>query len=158
MMGKQLYAHIKALMVLMEEGKQEKFLEEAEEEGFLKWRATLMPVSPSLDIYTVTTAHIFCNSISIPLKILRDSKEDVETLGLIDSRAGGKFIDQNYARKTGLNIQKLDEPLKAFNVDGTENKRGTITGYVNLDLEINEKKEITRLLVTGRRLYWDSPG
>ena len=34
-------------------------------------------------------------------------------------------------------------------MDGTENKRGTITTYVNLDLEINGRKTNTELLVTG---------
>ena len=34
-------------------------------------------------------------------------------------------------------------------MDGTENKRGTITTYVNLDLEINGRKTNMELLVTG---------
>ena len=34
-------------------------------------------------------------------------------------------------------------------MDGTENKRGTIKTYVNLDLEINGRKTSTDLLVTG---------
>ena len=45
---------------------------------------------------------------------------------MINSGAGGKFIDQNFARNSRMKIQNLDEPLKALNVDGTENKRGTI--------------------------------
>ena len=50
----------------------------------------------------------------------KTEKENVDTPGLIDSRAGGKFIDQNYARKSGFRIQQLEQPLKAFNIDGTE--------------------------------------
>ena len=46
-------------------------------------------------------------------------------------------------------IHKLETPLRAYNVDGTENKRGTIKTYVNLDLEINGRKTTTELLVTG---------
>ena len=62
-------------------------------------------------------------SISIPILInCRQSNENVKTLGLIDSGAGGEFIDQNYARNSGFKIQKLEEPLKAMNVDGMENK------------------------------------
>jgi len=76
-------------------------------------------------------------------------KETVETLGLIDSGAGGKFIDQNYAKNSGFTIQKLDEPLTARNVDGTKNKQGTITSFVDLDLTINGRTKKTRLLVTG---------
>ena len=73
----------------------------------------------------------------------------METLGLIDSGAGGKFIDQNYARAAGFKLRKLETPLQAYNMDGTENKRGTIKTYVNLDLEINGRKTNTDLLVTG---------
>ena len=62
-------------------------------------------------------------SISIPILInRRQSNENIETLGLIDSGAGGEFIDQNYARSSGFKIQKLEELLKEMNVDGTENK------------------------------------
>jgi hypothetical protein len=32
---------------------------------------------------------------------------------------------------------KLDEPLMAYNVDGTENKRGKITSFVDLAMTIN---------------------
>jgi len=50
---------------------------------------------------------------------------------------GGIFIDQNYARNSGLDIQQLEKPLKVFNVDGTSNKRGTIKYFIQLDIMIN---------------------
>jgi hypothetical protein len=57
------------------------------------------------------------NSISIPIALTSDkSKESVETPALIDCRAGGQFIDQNYARK--FTIQKLDEPLTLWDPRG----------------------------------------
>jgi len=66
--------------------------------------------------------------MTIPIKISgKTEKENVDTPGLLDSGAGGKFIDQNYARKSGFKIQRLEQPLKAFNIDGTENKRGEMT-------------------------------
>ena len=90
------------------------------------------------------------NSISVPILINHDeSKETVETLGLLDSGAGGQFIDQNYAKKAGFKIKKLDKPLRALNVDGTKNKRGTITSFVELKAEINKKQMNLHLLVTG---------
>jgi hypothetical protein len=52
--------------------------------------------------------------ISIPIEI-GSSKQTIETL--IDSGAGGLFIDQNYAKNFDINY--LDEPVKAYNVDGT---------------------------------------
>ena len=69
-------------------------------------------ISPGLDVYSVTIAKIISNSISVPILINHDeSKKTVETLGLLDSGAGGEFIDQNYARKAGFKIKKLDKPL-----------------------------------------------
>ena len=49
----------------------------------------------------------------------------------------------------GFKTHKLETPLQAYNVDGTENKRGTIKTYVSLELEINGRKTNTDLLVTG---------
>jgi transposase InsO family protein len=81
---------------------------------------------------------------------LSDNKvKNVETLGLIDSGAGGKFIDQNYAKTEGFEIIKLQRPMRALNVDGTENKRGTITSYVMADLMIHGRPHREQLYVTG---------
>ena len=90
------------------------------------------------------------NSLSIPISIENaERNENVETLGLIDSGAGGEFIDQNYVKNAGFKTQLLDEPIMARNVDGTENKKGKITSFVNLKLTINGQTNTTRLLVTG---------
>ena len=89
------------------------------------------------------------NSLSVAIQTRNDSKESVETLGLIDSGAGGEFIDQNFAKKVGFKLQKLEEPLLALNVDGTENKKGKITLFVEMELTINQRTTKTKLLVTG---------
>jgi hypothetical protein len=112
-------------------------------------RSASTSTSPSLDIYSVLVATIQSRSLSIPIMIETEKNENVETLSLIDSGAGGMFIDQNYARTKGFKTQKLDEPLTARNVDGTKNKSGTITTFVNLNLKINGRMTSTRLLVTG---------
>ena len=89
------------------------------------------------------------NSISIPISIRNQCEKDVETLALIDSGAGGMFIDQQYAEGEGFHIEKLENPITARNVDGTRNKLGTITSYMELPLRINGRTRRTRLLVTG---------
>ena len=81
-----------------------------------------MSVSPLLDIYSVTTAVINLNKLSILIRIEGTEERSIETLGLIDSSAGGKFIDQNYAKRMGFKTHKLEKPLQAYNVDGTKNK------------------------------------
>jgi hypothetical protein len=43
----------------------------------------------------------------------------------------------------------LNEPVKAYNVDGTENKRGTINAYVNLEFKLGDQKFNKRFYVTG---------
>ena len=105
------------------------------ERGFLIRRAKSTLVSLYINIYSVITATIDSNKLSIPIRISETEKKTVETLGLIDSGAGGKFIDQNYVKKLGLKTHTLETPIRAYNVDGTENKWGMIKFYVNLDLE-----------------------
>jgi hypothetical protein len=76
-----------------------------------------MSVSPYLDVYSVIIANILWNLISVPINI-GSSKQTVETL--IDSGAGNLFIDQIFAKNFDINY--LDRPVKAYNVDGMENK------------------------------------
>jgi hypothetical protein len=86
--------------------------------------------------------------MSIAISISSENrKESVETLALIDSGAEGMFIDQNYAKN--FKIQKLDKPLMALNVDGTPNKKGKITSFVDLNIEVNNQQMKVRLLVAG---------
>ena len=83
------------------------------------------------------------NSIFIPIEI-GSSKQNVETL--IDCGAGELFIDQNFSKK--FKVEYLKEPIKAFNVDGTENKKGMIKSYVDLEFRIGHKKFKERFYVT----------
>ena len=95
-----------------------------------------MLTSPILEMYSITARNMQINSLSIPVQIC-DTDKIVETLTLVDSGAGGKFIDQNYVQKLGIKTQELEQPLIARNVDGTPNKKGKITSFVTLILNIN---------------------
>jgi hypothetical protein len=101
-------------------------------------------VSPYLYVYSATIANILRNSISVPINI-GSRKQTIETL--INSGAGGLFIDQNFAKNFDINY--LDKPVKAYNVDGTENKRGTINAYINLEFSLGEQKFKEWFYVTG---------
>jgi hypothetical protein len=103
-----------------------------------------MSVSPYLDVYSVTIANISWNSISVPINI-GSSKQTIETL--IDSGAGGLFIDQNFTKNFDINY--LDEPVKAYNVDGIENKQRTINAYINLEFSLGKQKFKEQFYVTG---------
>ena len=93
-------------------------------------------ISPILDMYCITAENMQSNSLSIPVQICGDTNQIVKTLALIDSGAGGKFIDQAYVWKLGIKAQKLEQPLIARNVDGMPNKKGKITSFVVLNLVI----------------------
>ena len=86
----------------------------------------------------------------LPIKILSEKQKGIEIVneGFLDCGATGKFIDQNYARKKGLKLEQLEEPIKVYNVDGTPNKRGTIRHNVDLNIEIHGKICKERFLVT----------
>ena len=86
----------------------------------------------------------------IPISLLGERAEKiVDTRALIDSGAGGIFIDQNFARRLDLPMKELKTPLIARNVDGTFNKRGTIRYSVTLPLLINGRTQSTLFYVTG---------
>ena len=110
-----------------------------------------MSVSPTLlSISSLLYTREDHNAMYLPIKISSDNGEGIEIVkGLLDSRASGKFIDQDFAQDIHAEKKDLEKPIQVYNVDGTLNKRGTITQYVELELEIHKRKRKHRLLVTG---------
>jgi hypothetical protein len=120
--------------------------------GFLKRKTKLMTVSPSILIEHVQVAEIKKNTMNINILISGESlelKKEVETTALLNTGAGGKFIDQNFVWNQKIETKKLKYPIEVFNVDGTPNKWGTIMKYTWLDLTINRQTRTHNLLVTG---------
>ena len=105
-------------------------------------------VSPSLNIHAVNTC-ITANTISLPIEIKKNEYGSVNTLALIDSGVGRKFINRKYVEQLGLPIQTLKRPIMARNIDGTLNKTRTITSYVDLAVKIDGRIMDIQLLVTG---------
>src|SRR5271163_1398017 len=138
------------MKVLMKEEKIKfaKWMKKEEEPNSLEKEAVPMQISPSLDVDSVT-ATIDSQSLIVPMTISLGERESVETDSLVDSGAGGVFIDQNYARRLHLDIKMLDIPMKARNVDGTENKRGIIKSYVDLQFKMGDKDFTERFFLTG---------
>ena len=124
--------------------------------GFYLRRAESTTVSPTLNIHsTCSTIHgsIDNKLLEVPVTLIYEHGTSgiskVDNKALIDSGSEGEFIDQNFARSLRLKQTALKEPIKVFNVDGTRNKRGTITHYTELDLLIGERIKKLRLYVTG---------
>ena len=115
----------------------------------MKQEPVLMSVSlPSIYIFNILVANVVNKSISLPIS-LEQKKRTTETNALLDTGAGGIFIDQNFTRSQGFFIQKIAEPLEAFNVNGTKNKKGTIKHYVDLKLKIGNRNTTTQFMVIG---------
>ena len=74
---------------------------------------------------------------------------DHTELVLIDSGAGGCFIDHDVVKEHSMTPTQLEKPIKVKNVDGTENKKGQITHFVRLNLTINDRHCNIRFLITG---------
>ena len=108
-------------------------------------------VSPSLSILSVLVARVSNKSITVPITLHESQKngKPIELEALLDSGAGGLFIDETFAKENEFTLHNLPTPLNVYNVDGTKNKKGTITTYVEVDLQIGERITKTRLYVTG---------
>src|ERR1700678_1576975 len=117
--------------------------------GFLKRRTGSTSVSPCLEIHSVTLGLVKRNTLFIPITIRDQGGKTVETPALVNSGAGGNFINQNFARNSKMDIYNLEKPMKALNVDGTEKKRGMIKQYVDVTFTIDGRPQAQRLFLTG---------
>ncbi len=102
-------------------------------------------------IPSVLVARVLNKTISVPIS-LRELQKDHKTVdlkALLDSGAGELFIDETFAKRSNFTLHELPEPLSVYNVDGTLNKKGMITSYIEPDLKIGERIKQTRLYVTG---------
>ncbi|KAJ3508838.1 hypothetical protein NMY22_g16489 [Coprinellus aureogranulatus] len=87
-------------------------------------------------------------SMKVPMT-LTDSFRNIETRGLVDCAAGGRFIDQDFARKHRLPVKTLTRVLTANNVDGTPNKNGVIREYVQLPITVHGRTSNQKFFITG---------
>ena len=106
-----------------------------------------MLMSPSVNIYSINA--VIDNKSLYSMTLLNKKGEMIEIKTLVDSGAGGIFIDQNFAWKHNIRQMELEPPIKAQNVDGTKNKQGTICFYTNLDIKIGNQTFQERFYVTG---------
>ena len=126
--------------------------EDRRRRGFLKRRTVSTSAPPiTLSIANCLVARVERNTMYLPIKISSEKQKEIEIVeeGFLDCGATGKFIDQNYARTKGLKLEQLEKPMKVYNVDGTQNKRGTIRQFVDLNIEIHGKTCKERFLATG---------
>ena len=117
--------------------------------GFLKRRVTLTPTSPCIDIYLINAVNNL-NSLYLSIDILHKEKDEtIKTKTLLDCGARGIFLDQNFTRKHNLRTTKLEQPIRARNVDRTDKKQGTIQFYTDLNIRIGDQTFLERFYITG---------
>ena len=80
---------------------------------------------PSPTISHVLVAPSNERTLRFPIKLLVGT-QTVETSALMDSGATGNFIDLGLLSLANFPLKRLPQPIGAFNVDGTPNRRGTI--------------------------------
>lgn len=87
--------------------------------------------------------------MEISISLFLGDGQVVETKALIDSGAGGLFIDEKYAKHISAPMQPLLAPIPVFNVDGTPNKNGVINRYIQITVEIANRSRNLKFLVTA---------
>ena len=73
----------------------------------------------------------------------------IEAKTLLDCGARGIFLDQNFAQKHNLKTMKLEQPIRAQNMDRTNNKQGTICFYTDPNVKIGDQTSQERFYITG---------
>ena len=58
-----------------------------------------------------------------------------EAIALLDSGATENFMNLDYARYLQVPIQRLKEPRKLYNVDGSPNRSGELQYFTNLQVQ-----------------------
>ena len=88
-----------------------------------------MSAIPSIYISNVLVAEVEKNSMLLPISILSEKNKErtVEIKALLNTGAGGKFINQNFILAHGIRTHKLEKHITVYNVDGTKNKTRMIT-------------------------------
>jgi len=82
-----------------------------------------------ISISPVLVADTNKKSSSIPLLVSgegRNTNKRFKTNALIDSGAGGTFIDKKFAQQNGIALIPIEKLIQAFNMDGTKNNTRTI--------------------------------
>jgi hypothetical protein len=93
-----------------------------------KWPAE-MPGTTELPVCSVLLATLENQSMHLLIKVGTDKGKDVDMKALLNSGAGGIFMDHQFAGKNNIQLHPLMKPISIWNMDGIPNKKGTITHY-----------------------------
>ncbi len=86
----------------------------------------------------------------IPVSI-RTSNTMADIKALVDSGATDCFMSKAFIRRIKLGKRPLQKPWKIWNIDNTINQAGSITHYVNLNVQTNGTQRTIWFLITNIR-------
>jgi len=110
----------------------------------LKWEKRL---SKWLSVNILNTHGM---SIILPIEVsTTDTSKMHSVKALLDSRATGNFIDQDFIQTKGINTQSISRPIPVYNVDGSPNEAGQISEVVDVVLHYKTHSERTLLTVSS---------
>ncbi|KAF8236722.1 hypothetical protein L208DRAFT_1251391, partial [Tricholoma matsutake] len=116
--------------------------------GFLEQRPDTTPVTAVVSLGSVLLATMNRQSMHLSIQVAEsDNGKDVAMNVLLNSGAGGVFIDSNFVEREGIRTYPLGRTIRATNVDRTLNKQGTITRCVKGRLHINGRSYPIEYLV-----------
>ena len=71
-----------------------------------------------------------------------------DTKALVDSGATENFMHPTFARRLGLGLRLLEKPKRIFNIDNSTNKAGSITQYLDLQVQAKGTNKVMRFYIT----------
>jgi len=66
---------------------------------------------------------------------------------LIDSRCTGNCIDSGFVTAQNIAMKKVARPIPIYGADGTPSTSGTISKYVEMEMQVNDHKEHITLTI-----------
>ena len=101
------------------------------------WPSVGLSLSRTIHWMRLVKTDLNFNTMRILLLIWLWGRTISNVHALLDSGAGGTFIDEDFCRKYKIPTFTLKKSLSIYNVDRTLNKKGTITQVAWFMIEIN---------------------
>ena len=99
---------------------------------------------------SVNTLNDCRTSIILPIEVsFTDTSEVHSVKALLDARAMGNFIDQDFIRTKGINTRSISRPIPVYNVDSSPNEAGQISEVVDVVLRYKTHSKRTLLAVSS---------
>jgi Retroviral aspartyl protease len=80
---------------------------------------------------------------------LHSRSKRADAIALLDSGATKNFMNLEYAKYLHMSIQRLKEPRKLFNVDGTPNKSGELQFFTDLQVQTGSQRITLRFFLSN---------